>query len=88
MDNIIIEDLTERVIVKVIEGAIKGDKGDVGAQGIQGLKGDTGDQGIQGIQGEPGATYNDTAIQAAVTTNTNSIGDISTALDTINGQII
>ena len=32
--------------------------------------------------------YNDTAIQASVLANTTAIGDIDTALDIINGQII
>ena len=32
--------------------------------------------------------YNDTAIQASVLANTTAIGDIDTAIDIINGQII
>ena len=42
MDNVtvIVDDLAQDVVVKVVQGGIKGDKGDIGLTGEQGLKGD------------------------------------------------
>lgn len=62
-------------------------------KGQQGERGEKGEQGLQGIQGEKGdkgdsATYNDTELKNRMTTIENNIGDISTILDNINGEVI
>lgn len=70
----------------------KGDTGEQGIQGIQGLKGDTGEQGIQGPAGLSAyqiavaggfagteAEYNNILV---------SVGNVSSVLDAINGEII
>jgi hypothetical protein len=75
----------------------KGDKGDTGEQGI----GVHGEQGIQGIQGLTGAKGQDgkSSFQSAIdggftgtevefNTQLASIGNISSVLDLINGEVI
>lgn len=76
----------------------KGDKGDTGPQGLrgeigpQGSKGDTGPQGPQGIQGPPvpvaqvlGQSTTDAVSQKLLT---DTVGNLATVLDRINGVVV
>lgn len=70
----------------------KGDKGDTGPQGLKGDKGDTGPQGIQGIQGPPvpvsqalGQSTTDAVSQKLLT---DTVGNLATVLDRINGVVV
>lgn len=76
----------------------KGDKGDTGPQGLkgetgpQGPKGDTGPQGIQGTQGPPvpvaqvlGQSTTDAVSQKLLT---DTVGNLATVLDRINGVVV
>lgn len=56
--------------------------GPEGPQGIQGI------QGIEGPQGPAGPSYDDTALTGRVAALETSLGDISAALDSINGAVI
>lgn len=69
---------------------IQGDVGPTGPQGPQGPIGPQGEQGPQGIQGPPGsdAAVTSASIIAALgytPANESVLGDIQSALDTING---
>lgn len=59
-------------------------------KGQQGERGEKGEQGLQGEKGDKGdsATYNDTELKNRITIIENSIGDLSTVLDEINGEVI
>lgn len=73
-----------------------------GQDGVQGEKGEKGDPftfedfteeqlaSLKGEKGEPGdpATYDDIELKNRMTTIENSIGDISTILDDINGEVV
>lgn len=76
----------------------KGDTGDTGPQGLrgetgpQGPKGDTGPQGIQGIQGPKvpvaqvlGQSTTDAVSQKLLT---DTVGNLATVLDRINGVVV
>lgn len=70
-------------------------KGERGEQGLQGIQGIQGEQGVQGEKGEKGdsvvvdselSTTSTNAIQNSAVAK--AIGDISSLLDTINGEVI
>lgn len=72
---------------------LKGDKGepftyeDFTEEQLASLKGEKGDKGDKGEPGDP-ATYDDTELRNKITEVENSIGDISTILDEINGEVV
>ena len=78
---------------------IQGEKGDTGEKGDKGdsftyadftqeqltsLKGEKGDKGDKGDT----STYDDAEIKSKITQIESSIGDISTILDNINGEVV
>lgn len=70
----------------------KGDKGETGDVGPQGIQGETGPQGIQGIQGPPvpvaqelGQSTTDAVSQKLLT---DTVGNLATVLDRINGVVV
>lgn len=75
--------------------SLKGDKGDKGDTGIQGPKGDKGDTGIQGIQGIQGPQVPVAQVLGQSTTDavsqkllTDTVGNLATVLDRINGVVV
>lgn len=75
--------------------SLKGEKGDKGDTGPQGLKGDTGPQGIQGIKGDKGDPVPVAQVLGQSTTDavsqkllTDTVGNLATVLDRINGVVV
>lgn len=64
----------------------KGDKGDIGPQGLQGLKGDTGETGPSVVVAQTLGQSTTDAVSQKLLTDT--VGDIATILDDINGEVI
>lgn len=74
----------------------QGERGEQGIQGIQGMQGEKGETGAKGEKGDKGdkgdpgdsIAYDDTELKDRITTIEDTIGNISTILDNINGEVV
>lgn len=91
------EDFTAEQLARLKgEQGERGEQGIQGIQGIQGMQGEKGETGAKGEKGDKGdkgdpgdsIAYDDTELKDRITTIEDTIGNISTILDNINGEVV